>query len=73
MIMAGHEILKFVCYPILRQASERGRPMINWIAERLLPPTDKWAVVPLVFDLDADGDDEIVTWGRKLIVIGRRS
>jgi hypothetical protein len=41
-------------------------------AERLLPPTDQWAVVPLVFDLDADGDDEIVTWGRKLVVIGRR-
>jgi 2-polyprenyl-6-methoxyphenol hydroxylase-like FAD-dependent oxidoreductase len=42
MIMAGHEVLKFVCYPILRQASERGRPMINWIAERLLPPDYQW-------------------------------
>ena len=42
MIMAGHEVLKFVCYPILRDASERGRPMINWIAERLLPPDYQW-------------------------------
>lgn len=42
MIMAGHESLKFVCYPISRAASERGRPMINWIAERLLPPDFQW-------------------------------
>lgn len=41
--------------------------------EKLLPPTDQWAVTPLVFDLDGDGDDEIVTWGRNLIVVGRRS
>lgn len=42
MIMAGHEVLKFVCYPISRAATERGRPMINWIAERLLPPDSQW-------------------------------
>jgi hypothetical protein len=42
MIMAGHESLKFVCYPISRDASERGRPRINWIAERLLPPDYQW-------------------------------
>lgn len=42
MIMAGHEVLKFVCYPISRAASERGRPTINWIAERLLPPDYQW-------------------------------
>jgi 2-polyprenyl-6-methoxyphenol hydroxylase-like FAD-dependent oxidoreductase len=42
MIMAGHETLKFVCYPISRAASERGRPTINWIAERLLPPDYQW-------------------------------
>jgi 2-polyprenyl-6-methoxyphenol hydroxylase-like FAD-dependent oxidoreductase len=42
MIMAGHETLKFVCYPISRAATERGRPMINWIAERLLPPDYLW-------------------------------
>ena len=42
MIMAGHEILKFVCYPISRAASEKGRPLINWIAERHLPPDYHW-------------------------------
>ncbi|MDP2409271.1 MAG: flavin-dependent oxidoreductase [Pseudolabrys sp.] len=42
MIMAGHESLKFVCYPISRAATERGRPTINWIAERLLPPDYQW-------------------------------
>ena len=33
MIMAGHEVQKFVCYPIAR-ARERGEALINWIAER---------------------------------------
>jgi 2-polyprenyl-6-methoxyphenol hydroxylase-like FAD-dependent oxidoreductase len=42
MIMAGHETLKFVCYPIDSAASARGRPVINWIAERLLPPDYRW-------------------------------
>lgn len=42
MIMAGHEVCKFVCYPISRAATERGRPMINWIAERLLAPDYQW-------------------------------
>jgi 2-polyprenyl-6-methoxyphenol hydroxylase-like FAD-dependent oxidoreductase len=42
MTMAGHETLKFVCYPISRAASEKGRPMINWIAERHLPPDYQW-------------------------------
>ena len=42
MIMAGHEVLKFVCYPISRADSESGRPMINWIAERYLPPDYQW-------------------------------
>lgn len=40
MIMAGHEVLKFVCYPITRP--DTGRPVINWIAERLLDPTYQW-------------------------------
>jgi 2-polyprenyl-6-methoxyphenol hydroxylase-like FAD-dependent oxidoreductase len=42
MIMAGHETLKFVCYPIDSAASARGHPVINWIAERLLPPDYRW-------------------------------
>jgi 2-polyprenyl-6-methoxyphenol hydroxylase-like FAD-dependent oxidoreductase len=42
MIMAGHEILKFVCYPISKQPDAAGRFSINWIAERHMPPTYKW-------------------------------
>ena len=42
MIMAGHETLKFVCYPIDNAATERGKPVINWIAERHLPPDYQW-------------------------------
>jgi 2-polyprenyl-6-methoxyphenol hydroxylase-like FAD-dependent oxidoreductase len=42
MIMAGHQSLKFVCYPISRSASEGGRPMINWIAERQFDPNYQW-------------------------------
>jgi 2-polyprenyl-6-methoxyphenol hydroxylase-like FAD-dependent oxidoreductase len=37
MIMAGHEALKFVAYPI----SSR-EPVINWIAERRFKPGDAW-------------------------------
>jgi 2-polyprenyl-6-methoxyphenol hydroxylase-like FAD-dependent oxidoreductase len=42
MIMAGYQSLKFVCYPIAKGASERGRPMINWIAEREFSPDYQW-------------------------------
>ena len=42
MIMAGHEILKFVCYPISKQADGNGKFSINWIAERHMPPTYQW-------------------------------
>ena len=42
MIMAGHEILKFVCYPISKEADENGKYQINWVAERHLPPSYKW-------------------------------
>ncbi len=42
MIMAGHESLKFVCYPISKQADARGKHQINWIAERHMPPTYQW-------------------------------
>ncbi|MBR0696806.1 flavin-dependent oxidoreductase [Bradyrhizobium lablabi] len=42
MIMAGHEILKFVCYPISKEAGSDGRYDINWIAERHMPPTYQW-------------------------------
>ena len=42
MIMAGHEMLKFVCYPISKQADRDGKLQINWIAERHMPPTYQW-------------------------------
>jgi 5-methylphenazine-1-carboxylate 1-monooxygenase len=42
MIMAGHEILKFVCYPISKQPDAAGKFAINWIAERHMPPTYQW-------------------------------
>src|SRR3954469_21203196 len=42
MIMAGHEVLKFVCYPISKQADADGKFAINWVAERLLDPSYKW-------------------------------
>jgi 2-polyprenyl-6-methoxyphenol hydroxylase-like FAD-dependent oxidoreductase len=37
MIMAGHEALKFVAYPISRQS-----PVINWIAERRFKSDHAW-------------------------------
>ena len=42
MIMAGHEILKFVCYPISKQPDADGKFQINWVAERHMPPTYQW-------------------------------
>lgn len=42
MIMAGHEILKFVCYPISKEPNARGKHQINWVAERHMPPTYQW-------------------------------
>jgi 5-methylphenazine-1-carboxylate 1-monooxygenase len=42
MIMAGHEILKFVCYPISREPDASGKFWINWVAERHMPPTYQW-------------------------------
>jgi 5-methylphenazine-1-carboxylate 1-monooxygenase len=42
MIMAGHEMLKFVCYPISKEPDAAGKYQINWIAERHMPPTYSW-------------------------------
>jgi 2-polyprenyl-6-methoxyphenol hydroxylase-like FAD-dependent oxidoreductase len=42
MIMAGHEVLKFVCYPISKHPDANGKFEINWVAERLLDPSYKW-------------------------------
>jgi 2-polyprenyl-6-methoxyphenol hydroxylase-like FAD-dependent oxidoreductase len=42
MIMAGHQVLKFVCYPISSQPDADGNHDINWIAERQLDPSYQW-------------------------------
>ena len=42
MIMAGHETLKFVCYPISKAPDGDGNFQINWIAERHMPPSYQW-------------------------------
>jgi 5-methylphenazine-1-carboxylate 1-monooxygenase len=42
MIMAGHEILKFVCYPISKAPDVDDKFQINWVAERHMPPTYQW-------------------------------
>jgi 5-methylphenazine-1-carboxylate 1-monooxygenase len=39
MIMAGHELQKFVAYPIRPESDPAGRTLINWIAELKLPST----------------------------------
>jgi len=41
MIMAGHESLKFVCYPISNPLPS-GKVRVNWIAERYFPPDHQW-------------------------------
>jgi 5-methylphenazine-1-carboxylate 1-monooxygenase len=42
MIMAGHEVLKFVCYSISKEPNARGKFQINWVAERRLDPSYQW-------------------------------
>jgi 2-polyprenyl-6-methoxyphenol hydroxylase-like FAD-dependent oxidoreductase len=42
MVMAGHENVKFVCYPIDPVAEARGRALINWIAELRFPDEATW-------------------------------
>jgi 2-polyprenyl-6-methoxyphenol hydroxylase-like FAD-dependent oxidoreductase len=42
MIMAGHEFQKFVCYPISKEALDRGDAVINWIAEKKFAPDHEW-------------------------------
>jgi len=41
MIMAGHEMQKFVCYPISPLGSD-GKATINFIAERKFPANHRW-------------------------------
>lgn len=37
-----------------------------------LPVYDQWAYAPLVHDVDGDGEDEMVVWGRDRLIIGKR-
>jgi len=42
MVMAGHQAQKFVCYPISRALAQRGRSLVNWIAELRFDPSRGW-------------------------------
>jgi 2-polyprenyl-6-methoxyphenol hydroxylase-like FAD-dependent oxidoreductase len=42
MVMAGHQAQKFVCYPISRELAQRGRSLVNWIAELRFDPSGGW-------------------------------
>ena len=42
MIMAGHQDVKFVCYPIDPASGSRGRSLLNWIAELSFPEDHAW-------------------------------
>lgn len=42
MALIGHEAQKFVCYPISRDALDRGEAVINWIAELKFQPDHQW-------------------------------
>lgn len=37
MIMAGHNTVKAVIYPISKKAADDGRSLLNWVAERPVP------------------------------------
>lgn len=38
MFMAGHQLQKFVAYPMSAQAEREGRCEVNWVAEKTIPP-----------------------------------
>lgn len=40
-------------------------------SEQRLSRYDQWTYRPVWFDLQGDGRDELITWGRHMIVIGR--
>ena len=41
--------------------------------DRRLSPFEQWTSAPVVLDLDGDGRDELITWGRYAIVVGARA
>ncbi|MFO1036303.1 MAG: hypothetical protein U1E45_05625 [Geminicoccaceae bacterium] len=40
-------------------------------SEKSLVPPEQWAARPLWFDINKDGREELITWGRNTLVIGR--
>jgi hypothetical protein len=42
-------------------------------AEEKLDPRERWSRNPFAFDLDDDGRDELVVWGRRKLVVGTRA
>ncbi|MFO1040092.1 MAG: hypothetical protein U1E45_24885 [Geminicoccaceae bacterium] len=40
-------------------------------SERTLIPPDQWTARPIWFDMDSDGREELITWGRNMVVIGK--
>ena len=40
--------------------------------ERSLDPREQWSRNPFAFDLDNDGRDELVVWGRRKLIVGTR-
>lgn len=41
--------------------------------EEVIDPGTKWTRTPFAFDLDNDGRDELVVWGRRKLVVGTRA
>jgi hypothetical protein len=41
--------------------------------EQELDPRSQWSRNPFAFDLDNNGRDELVVWGRRKLVVGTRA
>ena len=46
--------------------------VLNAARVKLLDVRDQWARSPFAFDLDNDGRDELVVWGRHALIVGSR-
>jgi hypothetical protein len=64
-------------YGMIFDAQGRKRLSTDWLQQldaqdgvpRGVKMTDRWTFNPLVFDLDGDGQDELIIWGRDQLVI----
>jgi hypothetical protein len=43
------------------------------LEEQALPDHAKWSIRAVAADLDGNGRDELIVWGRKLFVVGQVS